>query len=31
VLPTAIGAWTIVNDVTEKELRSSLTRVGFKK
>ena len=31
VLPTAIGAWTIVNDVTEKEIRAALLRVGFKK
>jgi len=31
VLPTAIGAWTIVNDVTDKELKSALVRVGFKK
>jgi 3-dehydroquinate synthase len=31
VLPTAIGAWTIVNDVTEKETKAALARVGFKK
>jgi 3-dehydroquinate synthase len=31
VLPTAIGATTIVDDVTEKELRESLKRVGFAK
>jgi 3-dehydroquinate synthase len=31
VLPTAIGAWTIVNDVTEKEMKAALARVGFKK
>jgi 3-dehydroquinate synthase len=29
VLPTAIGATTIVNDVTERELDSALKRVGF--
>jgi 3-dehydroquinate synthase len=29
VLPTAIGAGTIVDDVTEKEIRDALTRVGF--
>jgi 3-dehydroquinate synthase len=29
VLPTAIGATTIVDDVTEKEIRSALKRVGF--
>jgi 3-dehydroquinate synthetase len=31
VLPTAIGATTIVDDVTEKEMRDALRRVGFKK
>jgi 3-dehydroquinate synthase len=31
VLPTAIGATTIVDDVTEKEIRVALKRVGFKK
>jgi 3-dehydroquinate synthase len=31
VLPTAIGATAIVDDVTEKELRNSLRRVGFKR
>jgi 3-dehydroquinate synthase len=30
VLPTAIGATTVVDDVTEKELKTALTRVGFK-
>jgi 3-dehydroquinate synthase len=30
VLPTAVGATTIVDDVTEKEIRSALKRVGFK-
>jgi 3-dehydroquinate synthase len=29
VLPTAIGATTIVDDVTEKEMRAALKRVGF--
>jgi 3-dehydroquinate synthase len=29
VLPTAIGATTIVDDVTESELQSALTRVGL--
>ena len=29
VLPTAIGATAIVDDVTEKELRGALKRVGF--
>jgi 3-dehydroquinate synthase len=31
VLPTAIGATTIVDDVTEKEMKASLRGVGFKK
>ena len=31
VLPTAIGATAIVDDVTEKEMKEALTRVGFKK
>jgi 3-dehydroquinate synthase len=31
VLPTAIGATTIVDDVTEKEMKAALGRVGFKK
>jgi len=31
VLPTAIGAGTIVDDVTEKEIRESLIRSGFAK
>jgi 3-dehydroquinate synthase len=30
VLPTGVGATTIAEDVTEKELRAALTRVGFK-
>jgi len=29
VLPTAIGATTIVDDVTEKEIRSALNHAGF--
>jgi 3-dehydroquinate synthase len=28
VLPTAVGATTIVDDVTEKEFRAALKRVG---
>jgi 3-dehydroquinate synthase len=31
VLPTAIGATTIVDDITEKEMKTAMTRVGFKK
>jgi 3-dehydroquinate synthase len=31
VLPTAIGATTIVDDVTETEIREALKRVGFAK
>jgi 3-dehydroquinate synthase len=31
VLPTAIGATTIVDDITEKEIRSALKQVGFAK
>jgi 3-dehydroquinate synthase len=31
VLPTAIGATTIVDDVTEKEMRRALESVGFRK
>jgi len=31
VLPTAIGAWAIVDDVTEKEIRASLLKLGFRK
>ena len=31
VLPTAIGATAIVDDVTEKEMKAALARVGFKK
>jgi len=29
VLATAIGAWTVVDDVTEKELVKALRKVGF--
>jgi 3-dehydroquinate synthase len=31
VLPTAIGATAIVDDVTEKEIKEALKRVGFRK
>ena len=31
VLPTTIGAWTIVDDVTEKEIRAALLKLGFRK
>ncbi|MFN7981520.1 MAG: 3-dehydroquinate synthase [Vicinamibacterales bacterium] len=31
VLPTAIGAWTIVDDLTEKELKKALTHLGLQK
>ena len=31
VLPTAIGATTIVDDVTEKEMREALRKVGFRR
>ena len=31
VLPTAIGATTIVDDVSEKEMKAALRSVGFKK
>lgn len=30
VLPTAIGAWAIVDDVTEKEMKAALKNVGFR-
>jgi hypothetical protein len=29
VLATDIGSWTIVSDVTEKELGKALRKVGF--
>jgi 3-dehydroquinate synthase len=31
VLPTAIGATTIVDDVTEGEMESALVNVGFRR
>jgi hypothetical protein len=31
VLPIAIGATAIVDDVSEKEIRAALKRVGFAK
>jgi 3-dehydroquinate synthase len=31
VLPTAIGAFAIVDDVSEKELKAAMKRVGFKR
>jgi hypothetical protein len=31
VLPTAIGATAIVDDVTEKEMKKALAQVGFAK
>jgi len=31
VLPTAVGATTIVDDVTEQEMRAALENVGFKR
>jgi 3-dehydroquinate synthase len=31
VLPTAIGAWAIVDDVTEKELKAAMMKVGFRR
>jgi 3-dehydroquinate synthase len=31
VLPTGIGGTTIVDDVTDKEMKAALTRTGFKK
>ena len=31
VLPTAIGAWAIVDDVTEKEIKAALLKLGFRK
>jgi len=30
VLPTSVGSCTIVDDVSEKEMRDALKRVGFK-
>jgi 3-dehydroquinate synthase len=31
VLPTAIGAWAIVDDVTEREMKATLLKVGFRR
>src|SRR5581483_775826 len=31
VLPTAIGAWAIVDDVSEKEMKEALLKLGFRK
>jgi 3-dehydroquinate synthase len=31
VLPTAVGAWAIVDDVTEKEMKAALLKAGFRK
>jgi 3-dehydroquinate synthase len=31
VLPTSVGSTTIVDDITEKEMKTALVRVGFKK
>ena len=31
VLPTSIGAFAIVNDVTEQEMRAALQTVGFRR
>ena len=31
VLPTAIGAWAIVDDVTEKEIKAALLTLGFRR
>ncbi len=31
VLPTGIGSWAIVDDVTEKEMKKALSRLGLKK
>ena len=31
VLPTGIGGTSIVDDVTEKEMKAALLRLGFKK
>ena len=31
VLPTKIGGWTIVDDLTEKELKKALTHLGLQK
>ena len=31
VLPTSVGSTTIVDDITEKEMKTALVKVGFKK
>ena len=31
VLPTSVGSTTIVDDITEKEMKAALVKVGFKK
>ena len=31
VLPTKIGGWTIVDDLTEKELKKALAHLGLQK
>jgi 3-dehydroquinate synthase len=31
VLPTAIGSTSIVDDVTEKEMKAAMLKVGFRK
>ena len=31
VLPTSLGSTAIVDDVTEKEMRQALKRIGFKR
>ena len=31
VLPTGIGSWAIVDDVTEKEMKKALSRLGLRK
>jgi 3-dehydroquinate synthase len=31
VLPTSVGSTTIVDDITEKEMKAALVKVGLKK
>jgi hypothetical protein len=31
VLPTGVGSATIVDDITEKEMKAALVKVGLKK
>jgi 3-dehydroquinate synthetase len=31
VLPTGIGSWSIVDDVTTKDIRKALAKLGLKK